>query len=274
VPPPGLEPYGSRSRAELADLLSSTQATQNGLPEAVVARRALGPAVPLSGAAGSPTVEDRLLAGELPVRSEDVLFLASRLCIASDPRVGDLEARLRSAPDAAGLPSAPSFRRRLIRPDRIEGWTIVDGRWLLRYELPVAALLDHAGVSIRATVSPAAGPADATVPEMSRTVPVPDVEDLSLRVVPRLPDALRLAALRGVLWLSAVAGVAGLVALRRALTRESRAVDRERAFLAVPRAAHAATAIRVLGETPKEAERAEYKRCPGRRALEAQPRLT
>ena len=81
VPPPrsvaprGSASYASRSRAELAELLSSTRATPNGLPEAVVARLALGPASPVSGAVGTPAVEVRLLAGELPVRPEDLPYL-------------------------------------------------------------------------------------------------------------------------------------------------------------------------------------------------------
>ena len=85
-------------------------------------------------------------------------------------------------------------------------------------------------------------------------VSVPDVEGLSLRVAPRPPDTLRLTALRGVLWLSAAAGVAGLLALRRALAREARAVARERAFLAgvTHELRTPLTAIRVLGETLAE----------------------
>jgi signal transduction histidine kinase len=254
VPPAGLASYGSRSRAELAELLSSTRATPNGLPEAVVARLALGPAVPVSGTAGSPAVEDLLLAGELPVRPEDLPFLASRLGLASDPRLPALETRLRRAPDATGLPLAPSFRRRLVAPDRIEGWARASDRWLLRYELPVATLLERAGVLERAAVSPAAGLDPKKAPTLSRTVPVPDVEGLLLQVAPRLPGALRLAALRGVLWLSAVAGVAGLLALRRAFAREARAVARERAFLAgvTHELRTPLTTIRVLGETLAE----------------------
>jgi len=254
VPPRGAVPYGDRTRAELAELLSSTRATPNGLPEAVVARLALGPAAPVSGAVGSPTIEERLLAGELPVRPEDLPFLASRLGVASDPRVAALEARLRLAPDAADLPASPSFRRRLAPADRIEGWTREADQRLLRYELPVAALLERVGVSERASVSPAGTAADEKAPSLSRTVPVPDVEGLFLRVVPRVPSTLRLAALRGVLWLSAVAGVAGLLALRRALAREARAVDRERAFLAgvTHELRTPLTTIRVLGETLAE----------------------
>jgi signal transduction histidine kinase len=254
VAPRGFEPYGNRPRPLLAGLLSSVRATPNGLPEAVVARLALGPSAPVSGTWSAPTVEERLLDGELPVRTEDLPFLAARLGVASDPRVAALEARLRRAPDAADLPVAPSFRRRLTPAGRIEGWTRAADRWLLRYELPVTDLLERLGLSDRASVSPAGGVGVAKAPVPSRTVPVPDVEGLSLRVVPRVPGALRLAALRGVLWLSAVAGVAGLLALRRALARESRAVDRERAFLAgvTHELRTPLTTIRVLGETLAE----------------------
>jgi len=254
VPPRGLAPYGGRPRAELAELLSSTRATPNGLPEAVVARLALGPAVPVSGASGSPAVEDRLLAGELPVRPEDLPFLAGRLGVLSDPRLPALEARLRRAPIAADLPPSPGFRRGLAGPDRLEGWTRAADRWLLRYELPVATLLEHAGVSERAAVSRAGGAADGREPSLFRRVPVPDVEGLFLRAAPRLPGTLRPAALRGVIWLSALAGVAGLLALRRALAREAHALDRERAFLAgvTHELRTPLTAIRVLGETLAE----------------------
>jgi signal transduction histidine kinase len=256
IPPPrsvpwrGFVPYGGRPRGELAELLSSTRATPNGLPEAVVARLALGPAAAVSGA-GSPAVEDRLLNGELPVRPEDLRFLARRLGLSSDLRVGALEARLRRAPEAATLPLAPSFRRRVVRADRLEGWTRGADRWLTHYELPVTLLLGHAGVSDHAEASAAGGAGD---PSLSRTVPVPDIEGLWLRVTPRRPGTLRLAALRGVLWLSAVAGVVGLLALRRALAREARAVDRERAFLAgvTHELRTPLTTIRVLGETLAE----------------------
>jgi signal transduction histidine kinase len=251
VPPRGFVPYGGRARSDLAELLSSTAVTPSGLPEAVVARIALGPAVPVSGAAIRP-VEERLLAGELPVRPDDLRFLAARLGIASDPRVAALEERLRFASGVADLPLAPAFRRRLAA-GRVEGWTrSADGR-LLRYELPVAILLEHAGLAGQASLASTAGGArDAG--SLSRTVAVPDVEGLSLRVVPRLPGSLRLAALRSVLWLSAIAGVVGLVALRRALARESHAVDRERAFLAgvTHELRTPLTTIRVLGETLAE----------------------
>ncbi len=155
VPPRGFKPYGDRPRAELAELLASSQSTPSGLPEAVVARLALGPAVPVSGAGGLPAVEERLLAGELPVRPEDLPYLASRLGLASDPRVPALVARLRDAPDATELPNAPGFRRRRIGADRIEGWGSAPERRLLRYELTVAHVVEDAGLLERVAVAPA-----------------------------------------------------------------------------------------------------------------------
>jgi signal transduction histidine kinase len=254
VAPHGFEPYGARSRADLAELLSSERATPGGLPEAVVARLALGPAVPVSGAAAPPPVEERLLAGELPVRPEDLSFLAARLGLAADPRVRALEDRLRRAPAALELPLAPSFRRRLTAAGQVEGWTRVAGRWLMRYELPVTVLLQRVGASERAVVAPASGAAGGAEPTLSRVVAVPDVPELSLRVTARLPGALRLTALRAVLWLSAVAGAVGLVGLRHALAREARAMARERAFLAgvTHELRTPLTTIRVLGETLAE----------------------
>jgi signal transduction histidine kinase len=252
VPPLGFTTYGGRPRAELAELLASTRATANGLPEAVVARLALGPAVPVSGAGGLPAVEERLLTGELPVRPEDLPYLASRLGLASDARVPVLVARLRGVPDAAQLKDAPGFRRRLIGVDRIEGWGSAPERRLLRYEIAVAQVLEGAGLLDRVAVARAA--ADASAPALSRTVAVPEVEGLFVRVAPRLPDTIRLTALRGVLWLSAAAGVAGLFGLRRALTREAHAIARERAFLAgvTHELRTPLTTIRVLGETLAE----------------------
>ena len=111
-----LRPYGERSRGELAELLSSDQATPSGLPEAVVARLVLGPAPPVSGAAGRRRpVEERLLDGELPVRAEDLRLLASRLGVAADPRVAALEERLRRAPNAQTLPGRAGFRASAVR---------------------------------------------------------------------------------------------------------------------------------------------------------------
>jgi signal transduction histidine kinase len=253
VAPLGVTSYASLSRAELADLLASTRATPNGLPEAVVARLALGPAAAVSGASGAPAVEERLLSGELPVRAEDVAFLAGRLGLAADPRVKALEARLRRAPGMERLPIAPSFDRRLLGDGRVEGWTRTADR-LLRYEVAVADLLERAELGDRATVVPPPSGAPSPARSASRTVVVSGVDGLSLRVTPRLPGAVRLAALRTVLWLSAAAGVAGLLALRRALAREEKAILRERTFLSgvTHELRTPLTTIRVLGETLAE----------------------
>jgi len=252
VPPIGFTPYADRPRAELAELLASSRATPSGLPEAVVARLALGPAVPVSGAGGLPAVEERLLTGELPVRPEDLPYLAGRLGLASDARVPVLVARLRDAPDATELPNAPGFRRRRIGRGRIEGWTSAPERRLLRYEVTVGHVLEGAGLLERVAVAPAG--AHGSAPALSRTIAVPDVDGLLVQVAPRLPDTVRLTALRSVLWLSAVAGVACLFGLRRALAREAHAIARERAFLAgvTHELRTPLTTIRVLGETLAE----------------------
>lgn len=248
VPPRGFTPYGDRSRAVLAELLESTRPTPNGLPEAVVARLALGPASPVSGGSGLSAVEERLVAGELPVRPEDLPYLARRLGLGSDVRVAALAARLREAPEPGDLPTSPGFWRRRVGADRVEGWARTpDGR-LLRYELAVARVLEASGLEGRVAVATELA---VPAPAFSRSVAVSDVEGLELQVAPRLPDALRLSGLRAVLWLSAVAGGAGLVGLRRALAREARAVNRERAFLAgvTHELRTPLTTIRVLGET-------------------------
>lgn len=121
VPAIGFRPYAERSRAELIDLLSSMNVPPNGLPEAAVARIALGPGAPVSGPAAH-SVEDRLLSGRLPVEPDDLVFLSRELGLDTDPRRDALEARLRRAPVATTLPLAPSFQRRP-QPGRvIEGW--------------------------------------------------------------------------------------------------------------------------------------------------------
>jgi signal transduction histidine kinase len=254
VPSLGSVPYAKRSRAELVQLLSSRLATPSGLPEAVVARLALGPATPISGAPAERPVEERLLDGELPVRPEDLPFLARRLGLPADARLRALEKRLRRAPDAADLPRAPGFRRRLTNKETIEGWTRTR-RSLARYALPAGLLLQRAGVTERAVVVPVTagqrqqGPASKT--GLDRLVDVPDVPGLTLRIGPRMSSGLRLVVLRAVLWLSAAAGILGLLGLRRALAREARAASRERAFLAgvTHELRTPLTAIRVFGET-------------------------
>jgi hypothetical protein len=145
VPPPGSRPYGGRSRAELIALLSSDRVTPNGLPEAAVARIALGPGAPVSGPVAQ-SVGDRLLAGKLPVSPDDLALLGREVGAGSDPRLDALEARLRRAPATSDLPLAPAFAR-TVRPGRpLEGWARTPEGQTLRYEIPVFALLAAAAV--------------------------------------------------------------------------------------------------------------------------------
>jgi hypothetical protein len=86
----------------------------------------------------------------LPVRPDDLPFLARALGVGSDPRVERLRERLRAAPDAAGMPRAPEFHR--ARDGTVvEGWTR-DGQERVRYSLPVSTLLRMADVPAGAVV--------------------------------------------------------------------------------------------------------------------------
>ena len=226
APEPGAQPYRLRPRAELAKLLHSTGSSPSGLPEAVLARLALGDAgtVSLAGEAAPPDVAARLVSGALPVRPDDLPFLARSLGIGSDPRAALLCERLHAAPDAAGLPRAPEFHRAR-HGTIVEGWTRV-GQERVGYSLSVTTLLQMADVPrdtamIGGPASPAAVSAD-----------VPDVEALSLSVPARAGDVPRLRALRIALWMAVSASIASLLAMRRALAAESRATAREKRFLA------------------------------------------
>ncbi len=247
--------YASRSRTELSRLLSSTGTTSNGLPEAVVARLLLGAAVPLSGAERPPDVPALLLSGRLPVRPEDLPFLATRLGVGGDPQVKALQERLRRIPPIGAIPSLPAFRRRLLGRDEVEGWSR-RASTALRYRVPVAALLHQSGAGAGAAL---AAPFEreaflrGATPRgrgMTRYVQVPDVDGLVLAVTPEPAGALRLAALRMALLLCVLGGVLGLLAARRALKREARAVARERAFLTgvTHELRTPLAAIRLLGE--------------------------
>lgn len=239
----GGRPYRGRPRAELVGLLLSTAATPSGLPEAVVAAVALG----------APTsrreVTERLLTGQLPVRAADLPQLASVLGAEDDPRVADLQRKLRSAPDTTDLPEAPTFRRTLKGGGTVEGWTRRDHA-SLRYEVPVQALFGSAGVAERASV--ATGPRHTASVGMSAGVP--DVEGFMLIMKPAAVPRGRLLAARGLLWIGVGACLGALMLVQRALAREARAVSREKAFVAgvTHELRTPVAAIRVLGEALAE----------------------
>jgi len=231
--------YRARPRSDLVALLLSTETTSSGLPEAVVAAVALGTP------ASRREVTERLLTGQLPVRPEDLPELARLLDAERDPRVAELQRRLRRVPDRADLPEAPSFRRILRDGGRIEGWTR-RGRSAIRYEIPARALFDAAGVAHRASLATGG----ATAPGIA----VPDVEGLRLTLRPVGPSRGRLLAARGLLWLAVAACLMALGLVHRALAREARAVSREKAFVtAVTHELRTpVAAIRVFGETLAE----------------------
>ncbi len=241
-------PYGKRPRDELSRLLSSTGATPSGLPEAVVARLVLGDTPVVSGAGEAPNVGERLLSGQIPVRPEDLPELARRLGVGFDPRIGTLQSRLRRFP--ADIPTLPAFRRR-VAGTVVEGWTLASST-ALRYEVAIDRLLHEASGAGTVVLSGGAEPRSAA--GLTRRVPVPDVEGLVLAVTPDVLGALRLTALRVVLLICVVAGAIGIVAARRAVFKEARAMARERAFLTnvTHELRTPLSAIRLFGETLAE----------------------
>jgi signal transduction histidine kinase len=235
-------PYHGRPREELIPLLLSTEATPWGLPEAVVAAIALG------GPESRRDVAERLLGGQLPVRPEDLPHLASVMAVEGDPRVADLQRRLRNAPDPNDLPEAPAFRRTLTEAGTVEGWTR-RGRASLHYEVPARALFESSGVAERASIAPSPGRAP-----IGTTAAVPDVEGFSLTLRPAAAARGRLVAARGTLWAGVGACLLALLFVQRGLAREARAVSREKAFVAgvTHELRTPVTAIRVFGETLAE----------------------
>ena len=191
--------YSARSRLELARLLVSGRVTANGLPEAVVARIALGDAPVSLGNESAPDVGELLLRGLLPVHPGDLHYLAARLGLAGDPRVAVLERRLRQAP-ASGVPSLPGFLRSLAPNDRVEGWARANGL-RFHYVVTLASLYDRAGVASRLLPLRARGGVVAEVP---------DVPGLTLRVRADAPAGLAGQALRLLLWTAIAASALGL----------------------------------------------------------------
>ena len=189
----------------------------------MLARIALGPAgvVPSSGEP-APDVAERFLSGELPVRIEDLPYLARALGVSEDSRVRVLEApRLRTR--GGGVARGAGLRRVLTPgpaddPGAARGTCAFDTT--VEPRGPVAASGGRRACPLGA---PGGG---------GRTVSVPDVVGLELIVFGERNDELRVRALRWALWAAVATSLFGLVAVRRAFAREARATTREKAFVA------------------------------------------
>jgi signal transduction histidine kinase len=197
-------------------------------------------------ALGSPEarqrVAERLLTGLLPVDPEELPYLATALGVGDDGRVEALVTRLGQVPGTAGLPYVPDFKRSWTAGGSVEG-VARDGEGVLLYEVRPIWLLRRAGLLDQASVGGAASVAGGTVR-------VPGVTGLTLTLNPRIPGRLRVRGLRVLLWLAVLAAVVGLAAFLRGLQRESRAVEREKAFLTgvTHELRTPLTAIRLFGE--------------------------
>jgi signal transduction histidine kinase len=235
IPPPaavpGLRavPYSTRPRPELARLLRSRASSPSGLPEAVLARLALGDSagVSIPGEPTPPDVAEQLLSGALPVRPDDLPFLARALGLGTDRRVIELAERLRRAPEPAALPPSPAFRRAR-HEDVVDGWTAAaDER--VHYQVALTALLAMAHAGANAVIGDSLR---QSLPDTA-SAGVPDVEGLMVQVpVTRSREIARLRAVRAALWLAALAAIGGLAVVRRAIAAEARAAAREKRFLA------------------------------------------
>jgi len=232
-------PYGRRPRAWLVERLGSASVTPSGLPEAVIARLALGDAAAVSvpGAEAPPDVGERLLSGELPVRPEDLPTLARTLGVGADPRVEALRARLAAAPRSSDLPVAPAFRRRLDAEPQpkpgalIEGWSLVhrpnQPRGLrVRYRVPLARVAETAHLPDEVEVI-----AGRAAPPGLASAEVSELPGLAVVAHERQGGVLRVRALRVGLWLAVLASIGLLVAARRALAAQARVTAREKTFL-------------------------------------------
>jgi signal transduction histidine kinase len=238
-------PYLRRTKDELLNILSSIEATPSGLPEGVVAAIALGSPESKSQAA------ERLLSGLLPVRLEDLPYLAGILGVDHDARLDRLKNQLLRAPPPASLPILPIFSRSKTEWNSIEGWARGENE-IRSYEIPVDLLLTRAGVAGHAFLS--RENSDAGKGTGTAVAAIPEVSGLTLVVTPDVPGRLRIWTLRILLWVAVLTSVFGITAALRALSRETRALSREKAFLAsvTHELRTPLSAIRLFGETLSE----------------------
>jgi signal transduction histidine kinase len=238
-------PYLKRNKDELLGLLSSVEVTASGLPEAVVTAIALGRSEYKSHTA------DLLLSGLLPVLPEDLPYLARVLGVDHDARIDRLMERLRRAPEAASLPILPDFHRIRTGRNTIEGWARRSSE-IWGYEIPIALLLSRAGVAghtfLQSESLPLQNGTNTTIAQ------IPEVSGLILVVTPDVPNRLRVWSLRILLWVAVLTAIIGLTAALRALRRETRALSREKSFLAsvTHELRTPLAAIRMFGETLSE----------------------
>jgi len=232
--------FAERERAELALAVGSLEATQAGLPEAVVAALALG------GEEPRQTAAERLLEGRLPVRAGDLPHLAAQLGVGSDARVEALAGLLGELEAAGELQALPAFDRRLAET-RLVGWSRSETE-ALRYSLGLDSLAESSALPVGASL-------EALAEASARGRLLVDVEGVDGLVL-SVPLAALPSALPVRLGLWALVGLLGLVALysMRSLNREQAALDRERDFLTT--VSHEMrtplASVRVLGETLAE----------------------
>jgi len=238
-------PYLQRSQSELYDLLTSVDLTPNGLPEAVVA------ALALESPKASALAVELLLNGRVPFCLEDLRYISIALLHEKDERLLRFRRRLEKTPLIEELPVTPDFRRRLTEEETVEGWSRNTGE-LWSYEIPADVLLSKAGVD--GYTSLGRGRSLPSREPGSRTVSVSEVEGFTLVVAPEVQGRLRIRTLRVLLWAALLTSVLGGAAILRALRVQTRALAREKAFLAnvTHELRTPLASIRLFGETLSE----------------------